>query len=248
MRRSRKDLNGAIDCFDKAIRANPRYYEALSARGLARHDSNEYRAAIEDYTQAIEVNGKVAGLYHNRGVSYLALGEQRNNEAMQHRAANAPGADDEEKEAKEQWKLAVKDFDRAIELDSNVPMIFVQRGVVRSLLGDDDGAVADLNRAIDLKSDFAMAYIQRGVIWERKGKFTNALEDYNRAVEANRYEPVAYARRGLLLLEYQQDVRANQDFEACFQLSADPSMRRQLEARIAQIKEQRKQAKAESKN
>jgi tetratricopeptide (TPR) repeat protein len=246
VRRARKDLNAAIDAFDKAVRANPQYYEAYAARGLAKQEAKEFRDAIGDYTQAIELNGKVAGLYHNRAVSYAAYGDDFNAKALVHRKANAPGANDEEKEAKERWKLALKDFDKAIELDSSIAQVYEQRGIVKHSLGDDDGAVLDFNRAIDLKPDSTVAYINRGLVWELKGKFTNALEDYNRAVAANNYDPIAHARRGLLYLQYQQDLRANQDFEACYQLQ--PKLRPQLEALIAQIKEARKQAKAEGKD
>ncbi len=246
VRRAHKDLNAAIDSFDKAIRANPRYYEAYSARGLAKHDNKDYSGAIADYTQAIEINGQAAGLYHNRGASYAARAEDRTKEAMHRRATKAPGVEDEEKAAKEQWKLAINDFDKAIELDPKIPQIYEQRGVVRHLLGDDDGAITDFNRAIELKPDSSVAFINRGLVWELKGKFTNALEDYNHAVEANRYDPIAYARRGLLYLQYQQDLRASQDFEACFELQ--PKLRPQLEVMIGQIKEARKQAKTEGKN
>jgi tetratricopeptide (TPR) repeat protein len=247
LRRAHNDLNAAIDSFDKAIRADPQYYLAYSARGLAKHDSKDFRGAIADYSQAIELSSKEAGLYHNRGVAYLEFGEQRNNAASQHRSTKSPAADDEEKEAKEQWKLAIQDFDKAIKLDSNMPLTYVKRGVARHLLGDEAAAVADLDRAIELKSDLGIAYIQRGLIWELKGKFTNALDDYNRAVEANRYDAIAYARRGLLLLQYQQDVRANQDFEVCYQLR--PELKKDLEKLIGQIKDARKQqARAEGKN
>jgi tetratricopeptide (TPR) repeat protein len=246
LRRARKDLNAAIDAFDKAIRANPQYYEAYAARGLAKQEAKEFRDAIADYTQAIELNGKLAGLYHNRAVSYSAYGDDYNAKSLIHRKTNPTAADDEENEAKKQWKLALKDFNKAIELDANIAQVYEQRGIVKHSLGDAEGAVADFDRAIKLKPDSAVAYINRGLFWELKGNFTNALDDYNHAVDANRLEPIAYARRGLLLLKYQQDLRANQDFEACYQLQ--PKLRGQLEPLIAQIKEDRKQARAEGKN
>ena len=76
-----------------------------------------------------------AKAYTNRGVAKLKLGDYRG---------------------------AIADFDRAIELNPDAAAACYGRGGAKSKLGDYEGAIADYSRAIEIKPDYADAYTNRG--------------------------------------------------------------------------------------
>ena len=63
----------AIADFDKAIRRG--YGEAYADRGDARRRIGKYELAMDDYNQAIELNGVLANAYLGRGELNLLIGE-----------------------------------------------------------------------------------------------------------------------------------------------------------------------------
>ena len=63
---------------------------------------------------------------------------------------------------KPKYKEALSDFNRAIILDPNYDQTYYNRGVVRSHLGDKEGALSDFNKALELKKDYAQAFCNRG--------------------------------------------------------------------------------------
>ena len=65
---------------------------------------------------------------------------------------------------KEQWNSALQDFNRAIELDPNLPEAYVNRGLLYAILEQWDNALPDFNRAIEIKPELDVAYIYRGYI------------------------------------------------------------------------------------
>jgi len=76
---------------------------------------------------------------------------------------------------------AIKDFNRAIKLNSQNPIYFAVRGAWYKLEGLFQKALEDLNNAIlldDQESDF---YRQRGLVYVKKRDFQKAELDYNQA-------------------------------------------------------------------
>lgn len=61
------------------------------------------------------------------------------------------------------YKEALKDFDKAVELDPRNLEAYNNRGVVLGILGDHYKAIQDFNRAIELKPTDSEAYKSRGV-------------------------------------------------------------------------------------
>ena len=156
------------------------------------------------------------------------------------------GADEEEKAAHGQWKLALADFDKAIELDPHLSVAFDRRGLLHRSLGDLGAALDDFNREINLQPDSASAYNNRALTLEDQGHFSEALAEFDRAIKLNRKDASIYANRGLLRLnsevESEQEILARQDFEACLQLN--PALKPTLDRLIAQFRANRAKAKA----
>ncbi len=63
----------------------------------------------------------------------------------------------------EDYEAALKDFNKAIEIDPRNVEAYNNRGIVLGILGNHYGAIQDFNMAIDLKPTDSEAYKSRGV-------------------------------------------------------------------------------------
>ena len=61
---------------------------------------------------------------------------------------------------------ALRDYSKAIELDSNNAANYANRGVIYAYLDEIDNALIDLTKAIELDSNDASFYLVRAVLFE----------------------------------------------------------------------------------
>ena len=74
--------------------------------------------------------------------------------------------------------LAIADYNMAIQLNSDNPATYSNRGVVYMNQGNLVQAIADHNKAIQLDPNFANAYYNRGLAYENQGNLAEAIVDY----------------------------------------------------------------------
>jgi uncharacterized caspase-like protein len=100
------------------------YTQAIQLN-IAYQKSNEYQNAIADYnyTEAISLDREYALAYYNRGNAYFNLKEYQN---------------------------AMADYTEAISRNSGYALAYYNRGLVKSDLGDKQGAIADFEKAAEL--------------------------------------------------------------------------------------------------
>jgi tetratricopeptide (TPR) repeat protein len=79
------------------------------------------------------------------------------------------------------YKDALLDFDKAIELYPLFADAFFKRGNIKNLLGDNDGAIQDYNKAIELNPNLAEAYHNRGLTKLRSGDEQSGNLDFLKA-------------------------------------------------------------------
>ena len=78
----------------------------------------------------------------------------------------------------EDYQQAIKDFDKAIELNPNLAEAYNNRGLVYGKLGNLQQAIKDFDKAIELNPKYAEAYCWRGiayVILYNRNQATNDL-------------------------------------------------------------------------
>ncbi len=119
----------------------------------------------------------------------------------------APKADDfvasaAQKYRQRDYRGALAEYDRAIALNSNNPVAYNYRGVLKEKIQDIQGGLADYNRAIQIDANYAEAYSNRGNLKLNKLQDAQgAMADYDLAIELNpKYAP-AYTYRGRLKLK-----------------------------------------------
>lgn len=99
--------------------------------------------------------------------------------------------------------LAAKaDFDQAIALTPDDPVIFNSRGwLLYAATGQYAKAVADFDRAIKINPNYSYAFNNRGWCRYKMGQKEKAIADIERALKRKASNPFAYRNLGIIALE-----------------------------------------------
>lgn len=121
-----------------------------------------------------------------------------------------------------------RSFDKALELveecitaDPTRPQAHHQRGMVRSTMGDLNGALSDFDMELRLHPDDLEAILSRGVTLSKLGNTTDALASYEHAMRLAPQDPRPYHNRGLLRGDTADPDGALSDFSEA--INCDPS-------------------------
>lgn len=96
------------------------------------------------------------------------------------------------------FRGAIVEFDKAIEIDSRQARYYFHRGVAKQGNGDLDDAIADYGRAIELDPEHSLVYNNRAAARWTQGDLKGALADYDKAIDVPRRYAGAYINRGAL--------------------------------------------------
>ncbi|BAY80653.1 TPR repeat-containing protein [Calothrix parasitica NIES-267] len=117
-----------------------------------------YDAAIENYSQALEIYSNDAGTHYKRGHVFYCLKD---------------------------YSQAIANFTQAINLNPNFAKAYVKSGLTRYKLADYYGAIEDYTQAIRINSYDAVAFQNRGDVRSMIGDSQGAIEDYTQARKIN---------------------------------------------------------------
>ena len=87
---------------------------------------------------------------------------------------------------------AISDLNKAIELNPDYAMAYLNRGFAKSNLKDHYGAISDYNKSIELDPDYPIAYNNRGLAKLILGQKYSGCLDLSKAGELG-YESAYYA-------------------------------------------------------
>jgi tetratricopeptide (TPR) repeat protein len=181
--------------------------EAYQSRGIAYRFKGDYDRAIQDYGQAIKLNGKLAAAFNNRGVAYDKRGD---------------------------YDHAIADFDQAIKLKPSAEAHF-NRGNAYLGKSQHPQAIDDYNAALKLQGDFAPALDNR--CWARAvvGILKQALADCNEALRLMPSNPGTLDSRAFVFLKMTNFDAAVSDYDAALRI--DPKLAFALYGRgLAKVK------------
>lgn len=150
--------------------------------------------AIAACTRAIDshtlVQKNLANTYYNRGCEY------RN---------------------KNEYDLAIADFNQAIQLDSTLVQAYNNRAVCLYNKGEFDSAKQDYEKALQMDSRHVNSYYGLGNIYRVKGDYAKAIENYNEAVKIDPTLASAIVNRGITYSEMGAYAMAIADFKDAIQ-------------------------------
>ena len=162
--------------------------EGLIERGSSLVENEEYDLAITyfEFSEKIAIDNEIkenarkhlTDAYKNRGNAYSGLG--RHNEA-------------------------IKDFSKAIAIDSNFAIAYYNRGNAYYDLERYDEGIEDYSKAIALNQDYTKAYCNRGNAYYKLKRYVTAKRDYNKAIKIDPDFYIAHYNLGDLLYLVEKD-------------------------------------------
>lgn len=168
---TRGDHAAALEAFDAAIAADPRYAPAFANRAAIKQAREDYSGALADYDRALEINPQLTPALSGRCWTRV-LQEEGDMARARADADAAVGGDPRNVQAQlcrgllqlraGEWEAARASYDAALQVEPGNPTALFGRGVARRRAGDNDGR-EDMNQARDFAPHVARAFEDLGV-------------------------------------------------------------------------------------
>ncbi|MBO6291163.1 MAG: tetratricopeptide repeat protein [Selenomonas sp.] len=168
-RYNRKDYQGAIEYFRKAIELDHKYASPWNNMGSAYGYLGNYNKEIECYRKAIELDPKFAYPWNNMGYAYGALGD---------------------------YHKEIEYCQKAIELDQKFSSPWNNMGEAYDSLGNYNKAIECCRKAIELDSKFSNPWIIMGLAYAHSDNHNKAIECYRKAIELDPKNEVPWNHMG----------------------------------------------------
>ena len=131
------------------------------------------------------------------------------------------------KHTQQDYKGALKDYDKAIKADNNLIDAYFNRGTIKMATYDFKGALSDYNKTLELDPSFIKAYYSRATVNVSQEKYQEALPDLNTVIEMNEVFPNALTLRGQIHFALQNKDACCKDFQRAKEIG-DPAAEKYL--------------------
>ena len=218
--KSLEKLELPITDYNKAIKSDPKNYQAYYNRAFIYDKKGYTDLAIADYTKAIKLNPAYIMAYHNRAFAYEKKGDYKAATADANMflklAPNHHLADNIS------WRLGEWNYDADEDVKNNPgnALAYLKRGNKYLQKGELKQAIADFNEAIKLDPKNPSAYINRGWTYSKQGNSEQALTDYNEAIKLDPKDAEAYTRRGRVYDEKGDSEKAIAEYTKAIALNS----------------------------
>ncbi len=142
--------------------------EACFVRGWAAFSTGDFDAALQAFTQTIQLDPAFVQAYVDRAGVHETLGD---------------------------LPAALDDYSAAIVLSPGDAWIYILRGAIHLEMDNHPAALADYAAAIRLRPEEALAYCRRGDVYRSMGDLDAANADYTAALTIDPRQSLAYAGR-----------------------------------------------------
>jgi len=157
---TRNDLPGAVRIIDSDIADGKNLFESFKFRSELKNLNGDFTGAFADITKALEIKSTAGGLYQQRAILRMVLGQEPNR--------------------------ILEDLDLAISFGVKHEKMYSTRGMIRINAGDLDGGISDYKLAIGLRPGYAQPTVGLASAYRKKGGDNTAakiLEDFVATVE-----------------------------------------------------------------
>lgn len=160
------DYQGAHFDYQQAIASDPDFALAYNNRGSVKLQMGDYQGAIEDYSMALELDPELYIALNNRGYARYFT-EDKDGALLDFNAAITGGTGfasaklNKASLLAEQGELlpALQLLDECLEDFPEEAQLYLNRGLVRELNGDLQGACEDWHRALELGAEEASDFV-----------------------------------------------------------------------------------------
>jgi serine/threonine protein kinase/lipoprotein NlpI len=164
---------------------------AWNLAGVAYAHMEQWAAAVESHSRAIDLAPEAVSGYVNRAVAYLGHGKIAE---------------------------AIDDCNQAISLNGESAQAFALRCDCHRRSGRLDQALADCDRAIGLDASHAYAHFWRGRTLAELDRYDEAVSAYDRVIQVDSGIARAYASRGIALHKLNRNEEAVRDLSLAMSL------------------------------
>ena len=205
------DYNGAIKYYNKAIQKDPKFAKAFFLKAFAYWATGYSGLAIDEFTEAINLDVKKNYPRALLGRGILYAGDQRYYEAIKDFSEylKQENIDSEGRRlcymnrAESKIRLndirgAIQDYTTLTEINPQDEEAFVERARIKLRIKKYKESIQDCNIAISINLRNASAYNIRGLAKEYSGDYQSALQDYSWAITSNPVWADPYYNRGSL--------------------------------------------------
>ncbi len=131
------------------------FVEVFYHRGVDKAVQGNFKGAIADFNQYLQINPNGIKAYYQRGIACRQIGD---------------------------YKRAMADFDEYLRHNPNDAEAHCNRGLVRAELGDYKGAIADYTVAMRINPDCAVAYSDQGLADFEPGDSQELIVNYTQSL------------------------------------------------------------------
>ena len=160
--------------------------EAHNLHGETHMRRNSYNQAIDNFSQAIEINPDYVDAIINRGSAFANL---------------------------ERFNDALMDFNHALKLEKNDAELYNKRGEIYLQNNMHDQAIKDFTTALILDPMCSNAYLNRGQAYSEKEMHEEAMADFDQAVRTD-FDNGSFSFTGQASSEFQSDEKSTGNREA----------------------------------
>ncbi len=169
---------------------------------------------------ALERLGKVTIDYSN---NQLVLGDEKEVYATPKESAFYYFINGIDKYAIEDYRGAIQDYSKAIEINPSNSEAYLNRGLPKHKLGDYRGAIQDYSKSIEINPSISKGYFMRGFAKQYLEDYRGAIQDYDKAIEINPSNSDAYSNRGFAKKELGNYRGAIQDYSKVIEINPSNS-------------------------
>lgn len=99
------------------------------------------------------------------------------------------------------WQGAIKELDKAIELNSDFQKAYHYRAIINSYLQQYEQAMNDINTALNLDNKSVESYFIRAGLFAQKDDYKKVIEDCDTIIKIDPNNGMAYDHRGYAKIE-----------------------------------------------
>ncbi len=142
--------------FNKALKINPKFYDAAEALGVSFTSQGNFKKAINVYTSMVKKFPNAYEIYYNIGMLEMELGN---------------------------YAKAISAFDKCTSINTNLYMAYYNMGKLYFILGKYDDAILSYKKIVSSAVYGPKAYYKMAMIFAIKKEYEKAMANLEYAVE-----------------------------------------------------------------
>ena len=208
-----EDYNEKLKYYNKAIKENSQFSDALINRGLVKNELKDYDGSIEDYDKAIELDPKCSLAFNNRGYTKYKKGDFEGALADYNKAIllNPKLNIALDNKAKLLSEVCLKDD---VEFSQKY---YLSLAIQEINKGNFFEGIKNIDEALKYNDKSDVAYFYKAVAYHNLNNIDLAYDNYTKTIEINKKMIDAYFNRGQLILK-DNPKQALDDFVAAVAL------------------------------